>query len=336
MLWVVSAPFFHDKHQRWLIPFINGDHEFVTIVSNYVHDRSREKTSIAQWFDYLCHGIKTFQFAKSVEKSAGVITIFPQLAIIVGLLCRLFGKDIPIVASTFNLGQIYGGYKGRVARWALKDVKAFVVHSRREIQVYSEWLGIPVSRFYFVPLQRPVREIEIMEDVDQPFILAMGSAHRDYKLFFSVVAELGYPVVVIAGLHAIKDLVVPTNVTILSNLSISECHHFVQRARVNVVPIDNAMTASGQVTLIEAMMYGKAVVTTDTVGTVDYVIDGVTAKLIQPGSKVDMLEAITILWNDKNSRDDMGLCARKYVIENLSDSAAGNSMRKILDLIEKS
>jgi glycosyltransferase involved in cell wall biosynthesis len=148
--------------------------------------------------------------------------------------------------------------------------------------------------------------------------------------------SLGYPTIVVAGEHALAGLTIPSNVTVMSNLSISQCHNLVQRARVNVVPIDNGLTASGQVTLIDAMMFGKAVVATRTVGTVDYVNDKVNGQLVAPNNADELARAVQTLWTHKLKRDKMGEEARKFVVENLSDQAAGESLSRLLDRVEKS
>ena len=97
-----------------------------------------------------------------------------------------------MIAWTFNLGALPGGARRRLAIAGLSAVDRFIVHSRAEIETCSEWLELPPGRFEFVPLQRGMRELTVSEDRDRPFVLAMGSAHRDYRLLFAVLAELGY------------------------------------------------------------------------------------------------------------------------------------------------
>ncbi|RTL52735.1 MAG: glycosyltransferase [Rhodocyclaceae bacterium] len=335
MHWILSTPSSAGPDASWLEPFVPGTrHSFQRVPGVYHHDRSRKQTNTEQWRDYFTHGRNTWAARKASLGRTGIITLFPQLPVTVGLHKRLSRRHTPLLAWTFNLGSLYGGHKRRLARFALAGVDRFIVHSRREIQSYSEWLDLPPERFRFVPLQRPVQAIEHPEDDRRPFVLAMGSAHRDYRLFLGVMGDLGYPTIVVAGAHALAGLSIPSNVEVRHRLSIAECNRLTQQARINVVPVDNPATASGQVTLIDAMMYGRPTVATHSIGTEDYAQDGITADLVAHGNPRAMKEAIRTLWEDAPRRATLGAAARHYVETCLSDDAAGRTLASVLDELE--
>ncbi|GAO34669.1 group 1 glycosyl transferase [Sulfuricella sp. T08] len=336
MHWFLSAPFIEKPDaDTWLAPFVPGTrHTFQPVPAPYQHDRSRRQTNTSQWKDYYSHGAATWSASRQYSNNTGIITVFPQLALTVGLHKRLARRATPLLAWTFNLGSTYGGAKKILARFALQSVDRFIVHSRREITSYSDWLDISPDRFRFVPLQRPVEPINFAEDEARPFVLSMGSARRDYRLFFEVMADLAYPTVVVAGAQALEGLHIPSNVTVHHNLNITQCHELAQKARINVVPIDNSTTASGQVTLIESMMYARPTIATQSIGTEDYVEDGKTALLVPAGDHDSMKLAIRSLWEDQQRRKDLGLAGRKYVEDYLSDAAAGRELALVLDELE--
>ncbi len=336
MHWFLSAPFIENPAvDTWLQPFVPGTrHTFEPVPAPYRHDRSRRQTNATQWIDYFSHGAATWSASRQQPNNAGIITIFPQLALTVGLHKRLTRRSTPLVAWTFNLGSLYGGAKKKFARYALNSVDRFIVHSRREIDSYSEWLDFSPARFHFVPLQRPVRSILFSEDQANPFVLSMGSARRDYRLFFEVMADLGYPTIVVAGVQAIEGLHIPSNVKVLHDLSITQCHELAQKARINVVPINNQNTASGQVTLVESMMYARPTVATLSIGTEDYAEDGKTALLVKAGDYDAMKNSIEALWDNRLMRDSLGSAARQHVEAHLSDEAAGRTLGLILNELE--
>jgi glycosyltransferase involved in cell wall biosynthesis len=210
--------------------------------------------------------------------------LFPQLALAVGLRQRVERKRKPIVAWTFNLGGLYPGVRQKIARIALARVDRFIVHARAEVSCYADWLGLPHGRFCFVPLQRAPIAIEEREDNQEPFLLSMGSARRDYATLFEAVRLSRRPTVVVAARHALEGLDIPPNVSIRSSLSAVECHRLAQRARINVVAVLNDQTASGQVTIVEAMRMGRAVVATRCTGSEDYIEHGVNGLLVEPRS----------------------------------------------------
>lgn len=334
MHWIVTAPFIRGPGDTWLDRFVpGGRHGFTTIRAPYAHDRSRRLTGSREWRDYLGHAAAAWSARRAAGNPAGVITVFPQLALAVGLRQRLARQRTPVLAWTFNVGRLPGGARRRVSQFAMAEVDRFVVHSRPEIAAYSDWLDLPPERFSYVPLQRPLKPIEILEDDSSPFLLAMGSARRDYRLFFEVVERLGLRTIVVAGPQAVAGLRVPANVEIRNGLDIAACHALAQQARINVVPIDNADTASGQVTMVDSMMLGRPTIATRSVGTEDYDDAGRTAVLVEPGDPEAMRRAIAELWDDPGRRTRMGVAARRFVADHLSDEAAGAALGSILDEI---
>jgi len=238
------------------------------------------------------------------------------------------------VAWCFNLGGLHRGLKRIAARAACARIDRIIVHSRAETQRYAEWLGLPRERFRFVPLQRGRIPIVADEEVRAPFVLAQGSAHRDYATLFEAVRRSGHPTLVVAGRHALAGLEIPPNVEIRSSLSHSECRRLAQRARVNVIPVVNEETASGQVTLVEAMRMGRAVVATRCIGSEDYVDSGNTGLLVRTRSVEELRDAIDRVWDDAPLRESLGRNAARFAAEHCSDEAAGSALARILEELE--
>jgi glycosyltransferase involved in cell wall biosynthesis len=162
----------------------------------------------------------------------------------------------------------------------------------------------------------------------------MGSAGRDYASLFKALKELPYRTIVVAGKHAVGGLAVPSNVEIKSGLTLKECHELLQRARFSVTPIANTKTASGQVTLVDAMTYGKAQIVTRCPGSVDYVDHGQEALLIEPGDTETLKEAIQSLWEQAVVRKRLGENGRARMIDEFSDEAGGKRLGALLDTLE--
>jgi glycosyltransferase involved in cell wall biosynthesis len=316
--WQVLAPFAHTSEPGWIVADARRPgHDIAVVPAGYRHDRSRPVTGARAWLDYFGHALRAWRAAAG---TGGFVTWFPQLAVCVGLIKRLNGSRQPLIAWCFNLGDIHGGWRGSLARFALRDVDIFVVHARREIPAYAAWLGLPPERFVFAPLAVATPEDSVAVN-EEPFVLAMGSARRDYALFITVMRKLGLPAVIVCGPHALEGLDIPGNVEVLSGLPIEACHDLARRARVNVTPIANDATASGQVTVIEAMMLGKAVAATRCIGTEDYVEDGITGLLVPPGDEAALRCAIERLWHDDELRRRLGRAAQGAAMRQFSFAA---------------
>ena len=336
MRWLIVTPFIISRADRWLGAFVTGQrHSFESLPGRYLHDRSRRRTGAAGWLDFLAHAWSALGALPRSDAAAGIITCFPQLPTALGLLCRLRCRKLPIIAWAFNLGQLPTGFRLTLARFALSRVSLFVVHSRAEIETCCQWLGFDRSRFVFVPLQSPRREASLPEDVDSPYLLAMGTANRDYALLFDAVRELGVRTIVVAGPHAVAHLDKPPNLELRSGLTAEQCLELLQACRVSVIPVDNPHTASGQVTLLDSLALGKATVITDCPGSSDYIADGVTALAVPPGDRARLRDAIARLWNDPGLRDRLSVAARRDVRERFSDETIGKQLEAICDDVER-
>lgn len=115
-------------------------------------------------------------------------------------------------------------------------------------------------------------------------------------------------------------------------LNKQDCIRLSQEARVNVIPLraNQLATAAGQVTIVEAMRMGRAIIASRCNGAEDYLIHGKTGLLVEPGSVEALSEAIDLLWNDVALREQLSRAA-SYAAEHFSDEAAGFAMGRLLD-----
>jgi len=333
MQWVLlgSSKGGYDRH--WVTRFVPAArHRFIDVQAPYDHDRSRASTSPGQWLDFFRHAGRGMRIARLVgDPRMGFLTVFPQLAVAVGLYRRLLRRPWPVIAWSFNLGREYTGWRAGLARAALARVDRIVVHSRQETVTYAAAFGLPQSRFVFVPFSVNALAPTVAEEEARPFLLAMGTANRDYACLFEAVRGLDIPLLVVAGPHAIEGLDRPANVELRSGLSLAECHLLAQRARLSVVPILNTFSASGQVTVIEAMMFARCVVATRSIGTEDYVTDDVDGVLVPPADPAALRAALLALWEDAPRRARIGAAARAEALESLTHEAVSRTMLRLCD-----
>lgn len=333
MHWSIAAPFFQSRQSKWLDDHVqSGRHTFTKIPAiqrqnkKGWHSRSQRNTPIYEWLNLWEQSGCTL-----AEAQDGCITLFPQLANLVGWRKIISRDSRPLVAWCFNVGTLYDGIRKALARGGLSQVDRFIVHSNGERQILSEWLRIPIEKFDFVHLQMGHIKIEEKEEMDEPFILAMGSAHRDYETLFQAVGELGTRTIVVANPHRINSLKVPENVQIRSGLSHQECRILAQKARISIVPLKDTATAVGQVTIVEAMTMARPVIATHCIGSTDYINNMETGVLVPPYSAEGLQDAISTLWHEEKLRHGISIRARDYAAGHFSDSIAAAKLKGILD-----
>lgn len=332
MKWAAIAPFFCEPNSFWLDRFVTSPHHQITNIPRpntklvSWHNRRSATTSAFEWMNMYRHVQKAWS-----SSAEGIITVFPQLAAIAGSRKRLCRSRRPIVAWCVNIGQLYSGPRRALTQLSYESIDCFVVHSRRECDNYSSWYNLPRNRFEFVPLQRGYIEPTIAENMESPFILSMGSAHRDYRTLFEAIRPLGIRTIVVASPRCLNGLDVPDCVEFRTGLTQAECTKLTQQARLIVVPISNDATASGQVTVIDSMWLGRAVIATHCIGTEDYITSETDGCLV-PFAQVEPLrEGIKKLWTDHELRSRLGRNARQKAIACFSDEMAGKALSDILD-----
>lgn len=331
MHWTVVSSFLTDTDPyNWLTPYVPGTrHQFQIVPrsgenTNW-HDRKSPVTTSDEWQQLWQQSGEAWRV-----KQDGVITILPQLAALIGLRKRFSFKRVPVVAWWFNTNR-YSGLKELVAQNSLKSIDCFVVHNRCEIDAYSQWFKIPHSRFEFVPLQVGEIPITEAEDTDEPFIVATGSAYRDYPTLFEAVKKLNLRTIVISGPRSLEGLTIPPQVETPFGMKKDEIRRLVQRARINIVPMVTEGLTAGTVTVAETLRMGRPMIATRRNGVNDYIKDGENGILVNPNSVDDLAQAIDRLWNDAELRDRLSKSAYHYGQEHLSDQAAGASLGHILD-----
>ena len=336
MHWIVAPSSPRETHDTWLPRFAppNSGHTFETVAANYHHDRSRPSTSPRQWGDYFGQARAVLAAARRHPGPVGIITVFPQLAMAVGLMKRLTFSRVPVISYYFNTGALGSRLKTRIANAGLHGVDRFVLTTHIEIAAYAAALKLPASRFAFAPftVRREDRILEVAQD--DPFIVAMGSHHRDYATFCEAMRGFPGEGVIVAGPHATDGLDVPDNVTVRSGLPLVECHALAQRARINVIPLDGSAMGAGTVTIVEAMMFGGAVIATDSNGADDYVDDGRTGVLTPLGDAAALRAHIDALWADDARRAALGAAAAEAVTETFSHVAGARRLIEICDTFE--
>jgi glycosyltransferase involved in cell wall biosynthesis len=101
-------------------------------------------------------------------------------------------------------------------------------------------------------------------------------------------------------------------------------------SRINVIPIADIDSPSGQVTVIESMMRGVPLVATQCAGTSDYIADGVDGILVLPNDITSMMSALRTVWEDPELRRALSQGARQASLEKFSFPAAAARLTDLM------
>lgn len=332
MHWAVAAPYFDRADDQWISDAAPAsDHSF-QIVPRFGVDRNwhqaSARTNLTEWLNRARQSIRACG-----TEADGIITVFPQLAAVTGAVKTVRRDRRPQVAWMFNT-EGFGPRRRRVvARRILRNVDRFVVHSRAEIALYAKTLGLPEDRFTFVPLQYGgFVETEAPAGIgEQPYVFATGSGHRDYETFFTAMAKLGYPTLVLASDRALAGLTPPPNVEIIDQLSRPEIRRLVRHARVNVVPLNDEGPTAGLITIVETFRHGRSLVVTERPGLDDYCRPGETVLGAGLYDAASLAESIDAMWSESSERQRLDAAADAFAQANCTDEAVATHLIRILD-----
>ena len=332
MRWGVLWDFRKDGTERWLDDFVpEGSNTFTKISTGYGeiswHTRRSGRSKFSRWTS---NGLIRL-YSSNVD---GVITVFPPLAAMVGLKNRVFRSRQRHVAWAFNIGHHPAGWRRKVIQFALAKIDRIVVHSHAEVKTLQELFELADGQVEFVHLQGPDRPTLATEDLDQPFVVAIGSANRDYDTLLAALERTGFRAKIVASPRVLDQIKVPDNVELIAGASWEECLRLAQQARICVTPLKDPTVATGQVTIVDHLTMGRPIVATSSIGTVDYIKHGITGMLTPPGDVGALVETLQMLWVDPSLRTRLGRAGQQFAAEFLSDPTIGMRLGDLLKRVE--
>lgn len=159
-----------------------------------------------------------------------------------------------------------------------------------------------------------------------PMIVSVGEPRsRNYPLLFQAVDGLPVRLTVAGFGHwyarekkgSLKGPI-PANVSMTKHLSQAELKTLYARSQFVVLPIQDLVYSAGATAALEAGSMARAVVAFRSRGIVDYIIDGETGILVEPGNIMEMRNAIQFLLAHPKEARRMGQNARQRIVEELN------------------
>jgi glycosyltransferase involved in cell wall biosynthesis len=192
----------------------------------------------------------------------------------------------------------------------------------------------------FVRLGAPEEKVKLIHySIDQSFfspfadseqqknkIMSIGEPRsRLYPSLFQAVDGLSVDLMVAGYGHwyarekngSLKGTI-PENVSMTKHLSQSDLRSLYASSQFVVLPIRDLIYSAGATATLEAGSMARAVIAYRSRGIADYIIDGETGILVEPGSVPAMREAIQFLLTNPKEARRMGQNARQRIVEKLN------------------
>jgi glycosyltransferase involved in cell wall biosynthesis len=158
---------------------------------------------------------------------------------------------------------------------------------------------------------------------NQNMIMSIGEPRsRDYPSLFQAVDGLPITVTVAGFGHwyareknGSLRVPIPENVSMTSHLTQLELRRLYASAKFLVLPIQDLVYSAGATASLEAASMARAVVAFRSRGIADYIVDGETGILVEPGNVTAMRDAIRYLLANPGEAKRLGQNARQRVVE---------------------
>jgi glycosyltransferase involved in cell wall biosynthesis len=189
-------------------------------------------------------------------------------------------------------------------------------------------LGVPADKIHLIPYSVDQRFFHPLPEVEQQpgLVLSLGEIRsRNYSALFKAVEGLPLNLLVAAsGSWYAREketglkVPVPSNVTLSGRYSLPELKKLYACSQFVVLPLVDQVFSAGATSSLEAMCMGRAVIAFRSRGIVDFIIDGETGILVEPGNTEAMRDAILYLLENPKEARRMGENGRQRVVEKLN------------------
>jgi glycosyltransferase involved in cell wall biosynthesis len=248
---------------------------------------------------------------------------------------RLFGLRVPVVLIDPALGDGYPRRK-RLQDWVLPRVERVVVYGGVQIEYLRREYGERVRPIFlhhradtefYSPAASPA-------SAEPPLVYSVGhDISRDFDTFAkaaSIARARGLDArFVVQTSRAVADEARALEIR-RDYVSYASLRDTYRAAAVVVVPLTNSRHAGGINALLEAMASGAPLVTSTSEGIRDYVVDGVTARLVPPGDAGALADAIEQLLSDRAGANAMAQRARRFVVDACANPVYAAHMAELL------
>jgi glycosyltransferase involved in cell wall biosynthesis len=174
----------------------------------------------------------------------------------------------------------------------------------------------------------------LVENLDvQNTILSVGYSKRDWKTLIRAFDDVKDKSVVLKIIGR-NDLILNNqNIILEKYIPINQLIEEIRKCKFVVVPLEYFNYSFGQMTVLQAMSLGKAVIASKVPSLEDYIIDGETGLFYESGNADDLSNKISFLLNNNDLIVKLGVNSRKAIEQKFNEKEMAKEIHNFLNLI---
>lgn len=311
-----------DGKQYWFFKYLSNDIDvdvvdFTNIpILHYVEKR------ILKF--YITQSLRILPYFQNYDI---IISHSAQSAVVFAFLRNLMGEKNPphivIDPASFNGGRD-NFLELLPIKFCARSISGIIYHSKIQYEYYKRHLTFLLDRTQFIPFGVDVEFFKPMDLPTEDYILSFGCLKRDYhtllkawKLLDKRSVELR--IVGINDTGRWKLDAFPKNLKIFPKVPISILKEAIAKALFVVIPLPYYEYSYGQMSLLQSMSMGKAVIVTKTPATIDYIEDNFDAIGTIPYDAQNLAKKMQKCLDDKDFVYRIGKNARSTVLEKYNE-----------------
>lgn len=272
-----------------------------------------------------------------------------QSGVVLSLFRRLFrtkARHIVFDIGSFNSAATSGGAL-KLMQFASRSIDGVIYHTSLQKRYYEEFFPWIVPKASFIRYGADEeffsgwkKEDENITDGD---ILCVGYSKRDWDTLYHAYKMLEDELLIGKNKNKIRLRLIgkpefhkeDPAICCLPFVPVKKLAEEINRALFCVVPLESFLYSYGQMTLLQQMAMGKAVIAAKVPSLVDYGKDKETLLFYEPGKAEDLKCKMELLLKDGNMRKDLGARAKKAIEYEWNEKKMAAEIENVIHRIVK-
>ncbi|WP_027207782.1 glycosyltransferase family 4 protein [Butyrivibrio fibrisolvens] len=305
---------------------------------------------------YIWQTIKALPRLKNYDL---VISHGMQSGIVLAIIRRLFGKGrykhLVFDIGAFNSAR-ESGRSLKLMQYASRSIDAVIYHTRSQVDYYKKCHPWLLDKSIFIPFGtdydyfvRDIPEVIHRNQNIRDYILCVGYNKRDWATLAMAYSKIDTDVRLVMVGHVddkIRDI--DPRIIMIPKVPVEELRCWIKDALFCVLPLEYMNYSFGQMTLLQQMAMGKAVITADVPSIEAYKMcyydpdnrrddnmkgmDDIANNMLiyESGNVLDLKDKIEYLMSDPKLIDTIGCNANDSVKNNFNEQIMAKSIWKYI------
>jgi len=280
--------------------------------------------------------VQTLKVFLKIKKYDLIISHGAQSAILLAFIRSVLGlKNPPHII--IDVGCLNGGRSRQpellIFQFAMHSISGIIYHASSQKQHYDKYFHTLAKRSFFVNFGVDTDFFKPLNIEQENYILSIGYKFRDWRTLISAYSQIKTNVILIIVGPKKLDFNLPKNIHIQSYVQINTLKELIGKAKFVVLPLTDLPYAHGQMTLLQSMAMGKAVIVTKVTSTDDYINDGEDALFVKLNDVEDMKNKIEFLLQNPDEVAKLGSNARKTIENKFTERHMAEGIYKAIRIL---